>query len=72
MVKPFLISLNSIILIEILTRFNTIQVKKIRLCPEANAFSVENEMLTPTFKKRRHNIGQKYKDVLNALYAEVI
>ncbi|KAL5250239.1 hypothetical protein ACHWQZ_G016089 [Mnemiopsis leidyi] len=48
------------------------QVKKIKLCPESQAFSVENDMLTPTFKKRRHNICKKYKDVLSALYSEAV
>jgi len=48
------------------------QVKKIKLCPEAQAFSVDNDMLTPTFKKRRHNISQKYKDVLASLYNEAV
>jgi long-chain acyl-CoA synthetase len=34
------------------------------------AFSVENEMITPTMKLRRHRIIQKYKTELNALYKE--
>jgi len=39
---------------------------------EANLFSVENDLLTPTFKLKRPQAKKKYEDVINKLYAEPI
>ena len=33
--------------------------------------SVENDLLTPTFKSKRHEIKQKYKKIIEQLYAEL-
>ncbi|XP_063688228.1 long-chain-fatty-acid--CoA ligase 1-like [Bolinopsis microptera] len=44
------------------------QVKRIKLLPESCAFTIDNEMLTPTFKKKRHNIRENYRPVLDTLY----
>jgi long-chain acyl-CoA synthetase len=44
----------------------TEKVRKIVLIPDA--FSVENEMMTPSLKIRRHVIRAAYGDRLNALY----
>lgn len=44
------------------------QVKKIKLCPQSGAFSTENDMMTPTFKKKRHNIRDAYRKELDQLY----
>jgi long-chain acyl-CoA synthetase len=44
----------------------TEKVRKIVLVPDA--FSVENEMMTPSLKIRRHVIRAAYGDRLNALY----
>ncbi|KAF9904002.1 hypothetical protein EC991_003148 [Linnemannia zychae] len=43
--------------------------KAILLEPEA--FTVENNKMTPTFKIKRHPIVQEYREQLNALYAEI-
>ncbi|KAL5529253.1 hypothetical protein ACEPAG_5238 [Sanghuangporus baumii] len=43
-------------------------VKKIHVTLEP--FTVENNMLTPTFKLRRRDVVAKYKDVLEQLYSE--
>ena len=32
------------------------------------AFTVDNEMLTPTLKNRRHKISENYKDTIESLY----
>jgi len=37
---------------------------------ESDAFSVENDLLTPTLKSRRPNLRRKYTDVIAQLYAE--
>ena len=42
------------------------RVRRFVLAEEA--FSVDNEMMTPTLKIRRHVIREKYGPVLNALY----
>ena len=42
------------------------RVRRFILIPQA--FSVENGMMTPTLKLRRHNILSQYGDDLNALY----
>jgi long-chain acyl-CoA synthetase len=42
------------------------KVRKIALTP--NAFSIENEQLTPSMKIRRHVIRNTYSDVVDALY----
>ncbi|KAK3847797.1 MAG: hypothetical protein J3R72DRAFT_430806 [Linnemannia gamsii] len=43
--------------------------KAILLEPEA--FTVENDKMTPTFKIKRHPVVQEYRERLNALYAEI-
>jgi long-chain acyl-CoA synthetase len=45
---------------------NTERVRRFAIAPEA--FSVENEMMTPTLKVRRHKILEAYRDKLEALY----
>jgi long-chain acyl-CoA synthetase len=45
---------------------NTERVRRFTIAPEA--FSVENEMMTPTLKVRRHKILEAYRDRLEALY----
>lgn len=47
----------------------SIQVKRVHLLPESSSFSIDNDMLTPTFKKKRHNIRDSYKSVLEKLYS---
>ncbi len=42
------------------------KIKKIHLSPEA--FTIQNGMLTPTLKTRRHIIIEKYKSLLEGLY----
>jgi long-chain acyl-CoA synthetase len=44
----------------------TEKVRKIILTPEA--FSIENEMMTPSLKIRRHVIRQTYGEQIDALY----
>ncbi|WP_267640959.1 AMP-dependent synthetase/ligase [Haloarchaeobius amylolyticus] len=44
------------------------QIKDFRLVPEE--FTEENDMLTPTMKKKRRNIMERYEDEIAALYAE--
>lgn len=44
------------------------QVKRIVIYPEEKAFTIDNDMLTPSFKKKRHNIKINYKKVLDELY----
>jgi long-chain acyl-CoA synthetase len=52
---------------DINTRLSVIdKVRKITLTPEP--FTIENEMLTPSIKIRRHKIKQVYKTQLDALY----
>jgi len=36
---------------------------------ELEPFSVENGLLTPTFKARRRDVDQKYAPIFEALYA---
>ncbi|KAG0275831.1 hypothetical protein BGZ95_008335 [Linnemannia exigua] len=43
--------------------------KAILLEPEA--FTVENNKMTPTFKIKRHPVVQEYRERLNSLYAEI-
>jgi long-chain acyl-CoA synthetase len=45
---------------------NTERVRRFTIAPEA--FSVENEMMTPTLKVRRHKIIEAYRDALDRLY----
>lgn len=45
---------------------NMEKVRRFALAPEA--FTVDNEQMTPTMKLRRHVIVKKYGDVLEALY----
>ena len=33
-----------------------------------NVFSIENELLTPTMKVRRHKVYEKYKDLIDAMH----
>ncbi len=42
------------------------QPKKVLICPED--FTIENGMMTPTFKVKRKSILQKYSDLINNLY----
>ena len=44
----------------------TEKVRRITVTPDA--FTVENEMLTPSMKIRRHKIRDVYGERLNALY----
>ena len=44
----------------------TEKVRKITLTPDA--FTIDNEMLTPSLKIRRHMIRQSYGDRIDALY----
>ena len=44
-------------------------MRAIYLEDPANAFSVENELLTPTFKLKRAPLQKKYQPQLDALYA---
>lgn len=46
-----------------------LQVKDIHLT--ADAFSVENNLLTPTFKLKRIESRQKYKDAIEDMYAKL-
>ena len=36
---------------------------------DADAFTTDNDLLTPTFKLKRRNVTQKYQSKLDALYA---
>jgi len=45
-------------------------VKKLHLDPEA--WSVENAMLTPTFKLKRNDLKKRYQAAIDALYSEGI
>ncbi len=45
------------------------QVKAIEFIKEP--FTVENGLLTPTFKSRRFAVEKKYKDLLLSLYKKV-
>lgn len=50
-------------------RLNSIeQVKQLHL--EPTPFSVENGLLTPTFKSKRPQLRNKYKDVFSQLYSQ--
>jgi len=44
------------------------RIKQFRLVPDE--FTVENDLLTPTMKKKRHNIEKHYDDRIEAIYAE--
>jgi long-chain acyl-CoA synthetase len=44
-------------------------VKNIYLEPEP--FTLENDMLTPTFKLKRFEASKRYKKQIDALYAEI-
>lgn len=41
-------------------------IKKLYMCKEP--FSVDNDLLAPTLKNKRHNIQKKYKHEIDALY----
>lgn len=45
---------------------NVEKVRRFAIAPEA--FTVENEQMTPTLKVRRHVLNALYKDVIKALY----
>lgn len=49
-----------------LARFE--QIRKFRLIP--HPFTIEGGEITPTLKVRRRNIVEKYRDLLDAMYAE--
>jgi len=38
---------------------------------EPEPFTVENDLMTPTFKIKRHPVVQKYREKLTALYKEI-
>jgi len=38
---------------------------------ETTPFTVENELMTPTFKLRRPNLTKKYKEALDKMYEEM-
>jgi long-chain acyl-CoA synthetase len=42
------------------------RVRRILVAPEP--FTIENEMMTPTLKLRRHVITNRYRDALERLY----
>ncbi|KAK6742154.1 hypothetical protein RB195_009802 [Necator americanus] len=44
------------------------QVKRVYL--EAEPFSIENNLLTPTLKAKRPQLRQKYKEIMNRIYDE--
>jgi long-chain acyl-CoA synthetase len=44
------------------------QIKKFRVVHEE--FTEENDMLTPTMKKKRRNIQERYADEIDSMYAE--
>lgn len=46
-----------------------VQVQAIHVIPEQ--FTVENGMLTPTFKIKRNIVKEKYQAVLDAMYANL-
>jgi len=46
------------------------KIKKIHLHPQP--FSVENNLLTPTFKIKRNDAKKFFKDQIDAMYAEGI
>ena len=37
---------------------------------EPNAYSVEDDLLTPTFKLKRPQLQKKYQAIIDALYKE--
>lgn len=41
------------------------------ICLEAEAFSVENGLLTPSFKAMRSALKEKYKTTIESLYASI-
>ena len=43
--------------------------KKIHLSPVQ--FSVENDLTTPTFKLKRHNIAKFYKNEIDTMYQDL-
>ncbi len=45
---------------------NVEKVRRFAIAPEA--FTVENEQMTPTLKVRRHVLNETYKDAIEALY----
>ena len=42
------------------------KIKKFHICSET--FTIENELLTPSLKLRRHKIKEKYQSQIDALY----
>jgi len=44
------------------------RIKQFRLVPEE--FSEENDLLTPTMKKKRRNILDRFADEIESMYAE--
>jgi long-chain acyl-CoA synthetase len=44
-------------------------VKAFHVDPEP--FSVENDLLTPTFKLKRPQAAKKYKDIIATMYGEL-
>lgn len=51
-------------------RILNFQVKDIFLYPEQ--FSVENGLLTPTFKAKRHELKVKFKSEIDEMYKNLV
>ena len=45
------------------------QIRDIRILPEA--FTLENGLLTPTFKVKRREVDRRFVDVIDEMYAKL-